>query len=101
MSSWRCRGPVARIKDGPVGILGTVTFHAADDVQSQPGLAAAVVLALFADDVRVLARLHEHAHDGSLVEAAVVTNEKPGVRLMAVLIERLPKPGGRRFTPSV
>ena len=38
-----------------------------DDVQSQPGLAAAVVLALVADDVRVLTGLHEHAHDGSLV----------------------------------
>jgi hypothetical protein len=35
-------------------ILGAVTFHTADDVQSQPRLAAVVVLALVADDVRVL-----------------------------------------------
>ena len=47
-----------------------VALHAADDLQSQPGLAAAVVLALVADDVGVFARLEKHLHDRAVVDAA-------------------------------
>ena len=72
-------------------------LHAADDVESQPRPAAAIVLAQIANHIWIVAGLHEHPHDGAFVNAAVVANEKPGVRLMAILVEGLPQPGCGRL----
>src|SRR5208283_2301356 len=86
-----------RIEDSPIIVVQTVALHAADDLEAQPRLVVAIVLALIANDAHALARLQEHLDDGTIIDTVVIANEKPAGRLPGFLIECLPKPGCRRL----
>src|SRR6516165_7784754 len=68
-----------------------------DDLEAEPRLVVAIIRALVADGVRVLAGLEKHAHDRAVINAAIIANEKPAVRLFGVVVDRLPKPRSRRL----
>ena len=89
---------VARIEDGAVLVGHTVALHAADDVEAEPRLVVAVVLALIADDRRVLSPGFRYIRTIIPSKIAVmVAEQKPAGRLAGVRIDCLPKSGGRQF----
>ena len=89
---------VAGIENGPIGIFHPLPLHAADDLESHPRLVAAVVRAFVALYIRILARLEKHPNDRAGIDAAAaITDEKPGVGLMGIVVNRLPKPRGARL----
>jgi hypothetical protein len=89
---------IARIENRPAPILVfALRLHAADDLQSEPGMIVPVVLALDAGFVGILARLQEHLGDDSVVYAAMISDQEPACRLLGIVIDRLPEANGRRL----